>query len=93
MDLRDRLLAGEAVMAVVGLGYVGLPLAVAFAQHVKVMGYDVNREKIALYKQGIDPTKEVGNEGIRQSGIRFTCREEDLKEASVFIIAVPTPVS
>lgn len=93
MSLRDRLLNGEDCMALVGLGYVGLPLAVLFAQKVKVIGFDTNEEKIARYQQGFDPTHEVGDDQIRQSGVVFTCKEEDLRKASLFIIAVPTPVN
>lgn len=93
MGLCDRLLAGEEAMAVVGLGYVGLPLAVAFAEKIKVIGYDTNVERIASFKRGIDPTKEVGNERIRESDVKFTIREEVLREAQVILAAVPTPVN
>lgn len=81
-------------LAVVGLGYVGMPIAIAFAEKkVDVIGFDLNSNKIALYKKGIDPTNEVGNEKIAQSSMKFTDCEKDLEEASFFIIAVPTPVN
>lgn len=81
-------------LAVVGLGYVGMPIAIAFAEKkVDVIGFDLNSNKIALYKKGIDPTNEVGNEKIAQSAMKFTDCEKDLEEASFFIIAVPTPVN
>lgn len=83
----------DLVIAVVGLGYVGLPLAYEFAKKRKVIGFDINRNKISLYKQGIDPTMEVGDEEISKSNIIFSCDENDLKKAGFIIIAVPTPVN
>nr|QGT51262.1 UDP-N-acetyl-D-galactosamine dehydrogenase [uncultured Firmicutes bacterium] len=80
-------------IAVVGLGYVGLPLAVAFARHAEVIGFDLNEKKIELYKNGTDPTCEVGNDAVKQSGIDFTCDEARLAEAKFYIIAVPTPIN
>ena len=79
-------------IAVVGLGYVGIPLAVAFSNKVKVIGFDINKEKIQLYKSGIDVTNEVGNEIIKGCSVYFTSTPEDIREASFIIIAVPTPV-
>lgn len=81
------------VLAVVGLGYVGLPVAVAFAEHVKTIGFDINEEKINIYKQGIDPTNEVGNEKIQSTSLEFTTNPLRLQEAKVIIVAVPTPVN
>lgn len=81
------------IISLIGLGYVGLPIAVAFAQHVNVIGFDVNKEKISLYKKGIDPTKEVGDEVVRSTSVRFTSDERDLREAKFHIVAVPTPVN
>ena len=75
-----------------GLGYVGMPIAVAFARKLKVIGYDLNAQKIELYKSGIDPTNEVGNEAIRQTTVEFTSDETKLREAKFHIVAVPTPV-
>ena len=80
-------------IAVVGLGYVGLPLAVAFAEHVPTIGFDVNKEKIALYKQGVDPTEEVGPEKIKTTSVDFTADPVRLREAKLIIVAVPTPIN
>ena len=79
-------------LAVVGLGYVGLPLAIAFDRKVKVVGFDVNSEKINKYKLGIDPTNEIGEEKIKKSTIYFTSEEKDLKECKFHIVSVPTPI-
>lgn len=92
MELYDKLINKEAEIAVVGLGYVGLPLAVAFADKVRTIGFDVNEEKIALYRSGLDPTEEVGPEKIAASAVDFTSDEQVLRRASFIIIAVPTPV-
>ncbi len=83
----------KAVISVIGLGYVGMPIAVAFAKKVRVIGFDVNKSKIDLYKSGIDPTDEVGNEAIRNTAVEFTSDPERLKEARFHIVAVPTPVN
>lgn len=81
-------------LAVVGLGYVGMPIAIAFAQKgLNVIGFDLNEYKIGLYKSGIDPTKEVGDEIIKATTVHFTCDESSLKKAKFFIVAVPTPVN
>ena len=92
-NLYDRLLSGDETLSVVGLGYVGLPIAVAFAKKVKVIGFDVNSSKIDLYKSGIDPTKEIGDEAVKNTTIKFTADESALKEARFHIVAVPTPVN
>lgn len=94
MSLYEKLINKEETMSVVGLGYVGMPLAVAFAaKGIDVIGFDLNEKKIELYKSGIDPTKEVGNEAIRTTTIRFTPDENELKKAKFHIVAVPTPVN
>lgn len=93
MSLYEKILKGEEKIALVGLGYVGMPIAVAFAKKVKVIGFDLNREKIALYKNGNDPTCEVGDEVIRNTTVEFTSEETDLRKAKFFIVAVPTPVN
>lgn len=80
-------------ISLVGLGYVGLPIAVAFARKVDVIGFDISKEKIELYKKGIDPTCEVGDEVIRNTTVQFTSDETKLREASFHIIAAPTPVN
>ena len=92
MDLYDRLIDGDEELSVIGLGYVGMPIAVAFAQRIKVIGYDLNPAKIQLYKSGVDPTKEVGNDIIQATTVEFTSDETKLKEAKFHIVAVPTPV-
>lgn len=92
--LYEKIVTGEEKLALVGLGYVGMPIAVAFAKKgVNVIGFDLNESKINLYKQGIDPTKEVGNEVIKQTKVEFTADESMLKEAKFIIVAVPTPVN
>lgn len=89
-DLKNRV---EAV-SLVGLGYVGMPIAVAFADKgIKVIGYDLNSAKIELYKSGVDPTNEVGDEAIKNTTVEFTSDETKLKEAKFHIVAVPTPVN
>lgn len=91
-NLYEKLLSGEEKLSLVGLGYVGMPIAVAFAKKVKVVGFDLNEKKIALYQSGIDPTKEVGDEVIKNTAVEFTCDEKKLQEAKFHIVAVPTPV-
>lgn len=93
MKLYERLVAGEEKLSLVGLGYVGMPIAVAFAKKIKVIGFDLNKEKIAMYQSGIDPTEEVGNETIQASTVEFTADESRLREAKFHIVAVPTPVN
>ena len=94
MSLSEQLLRRGAALAVVGLGYVGMPLAVAFAKKdLKVIGYDLNQAKIEAYKNGIDPTREVGSEAIRATTMEFTADEARLREARFFVVAVPTPVN
>lgn len=92
MNLYDGLISGEEKLALVGLGYVGMPIAVAFAKKIKVIGYDLNEKKIELYKNGIDPTKEVGNDVIKEAKVEFTADALKLREAKFHIVAVPTPV-
>lgn len=92
MNLYKKLLNKQAKISLVGLGYVGMPIAVAFSKRVDVIGFDVNEEKVNLYKKGIDPTKEVGDADIKKCTVEFTCDEKRLKEAEFHIVAVPTPV-
>ena len=93
MRFNEKLINREEQLSLVGLGYVGLPLAVAFAKKgIDVIGYDINTQKIELYKAGIDPTREVGDETIRRSTVAFTSDEKRLREATFHIVAVPTPV-
>ena len=88
----DDLLNKKESLSLVGLGYVGMPIAVAFAKKINVIGFDLNKEKIDLYKSGVDPTHEVGDEAIKASAVQFTANEEDLRKARFHIVAVPTPV-
>ena len=93
MSLYERIVNGEEKISLIGLGYVGMPIAVAFAKKVNVIGFDTNTEKIELYTQGIDPTNEVGNDAIKQTTVDFTSDEKRLKEAKFHIVAVPTPIN
>ena len=86
------ILSKKEKISLVGLGYVGMPIAVAFAKTVDVIGFDLNKAKIELYKNGIDPTREVGDEVIKQTAVQFTSDPEELKKAKFHIVAVPTPV-
>ncbi|MBR7552546.1 nucleotide sugar dehydrogenase [Allobacillus sp. GCM10007491] len=92
MTIYERIVTRDEKISIVGLGYVGMPIAVAFAKKVGVIGFDVNKEKIELYKNGIDPTKEVGDEIIKNTTVDFTSDETRLREAKFHIVAVPTPV-
>lgn len=94
MALYEKLVTKEENLALVGLGYVGMPIAHAFAKKgLNVIGFDLNKEKIELYKSGVDPTKEIGDNEIRNTRIRFTSDETELKKAKFIIVAVPTPVN
>lgn len=94
MSLYEKLVNKEENLALVGLGYVGMPIAVAFAKKgLNVIGFDLNKAKIDLYKSGIDPTKEVGNEIIKNTTVQFTDDEKELQKAKFIIVAVPTPVN
>lgn len=90
----DALINKNETLALVGLGYVGMPIAVAFAKkNLNVIGFDLNKEKIELYKAGYDPTKEVGDDTIKATTVQFTADENELKKAKFIIVAVPTPVN
>lgn len=94
MGLYNKIKNREEKLSLVGLGYVGMPIAVAFAaKGVDVIGYDLNKEKIDLYKSGIDPTKEVGDDVIKMTTVYFTSDEKELRQAKFHIVAVPTPVN
>ncbi|MBQ1820391.1 MAG: nucleotide sugar dehydrogenase [Clostridia bacterium] len=93
MDLYEKLVKKEEKLSLVGLGYVGMPIAVAFARKINVIGFDLNEEKIEMYQNGIDPTHEVGNEIISRTAVEFTADETKLREAKFHIVAVPTPVN
>jgi UDP-N-acetyl-D-galactosamine dehydrogenase len=93
MSLYKKIKNREEKISLIGLGYVGMPIAVAFSKKVDVIGFDINKTKIDLYKSGIDPTKEVGNETIKNTTVEFTSHEAKLREAKFHIVAVPTPVN
>lgn len=92
INLYEKLVNREEKLSVIGLGYVGLPIAVAFARKVDVIGFDVSANKVELYMKGKDPTREVGDEAIKTTTVKFTADERKLKEAKFHIVAVPTPV-
>lgn len=92
-SLYEKLVDRQEKLAVVGLGYVGMPIAVAFAHKIDAIGFDLNESKIELYKRGIDPTKEVGDEEIKETKLQFTSDPIKLREAKFFIVAVPTPIN
>jgi UDP-N-acetyl-D-galactosamine dehydrogenase len=79
-------------ISVIGLGYVGLPLALEFARHYSVIGFDINEDRVALMQQGIDPSEELDAEAFKDKDIVYTTNAEDLKDAHFHIVAVPTPV-
>lgn len=93
MDLYEILLKKESKLSVVGLGYVGMPLAIAYAKELDVIGFDINKKKIEKYRSGIDPTNEIGDEGVKNSTVQFTYDETKLKECKFHIVAVPTPTN
>lgn len=88
-DLIDR----KEKLALIGLGYVGMPIAIAFGKKINVIGYDINSKKVESYKNGIDPTNEVGDDEVRLSTVEFTSDETVLESAKFYIVAVPTPVN
>ena len=92
-NLYKRLCGREDCLSVVGLGYVGMPLAVEFAKHLRVIGFNHHEARILQYKAGIDPTREVGDEAIRSTTVEFTSDEKRLREAKFHIVAVPTPIN
>ncbi len=93
MDLYNQLVNRETKLSLIGLGYVGMPIAVAFAKKLGVIGFDLNADKIALYRQGVDPTREEGDDAIRRTTVEFTSDAARLREAKFHIVAVPTPVN
>lgn len=93
MDLYEKIKRNMEKIAVIGLGYVGMPLAVAFSKKVDTIGFDVDDELIKMYQNGIDPTNEVGDEVIQNCNVLFTNDETKLAAVRLFIIAVPTPIS
>jgi len=92
MSLYEEIVNKQEKISLVGLGYVGMPIAVSFSKRVDVIGFDINEKKVELYRKGIDPTKEVGNREIANCTVEFTSDETSLKRAKFHIVAVPTPV-
>jgi UDP-N-acetyl-D-galactosamine dehydrogenase len=93
VSLYAKIKSGKEAISVVGLGYVGLPLAVEFAKKAKVIAFDIDRRKIECYRKGIDLTKEAGNDELKITNACFTCNESELKKARFHISAVPTPIN
>lgn len=94
MKLVEKLISKTENISIIGLGYVGMPLAITFAEkNIDVIGFDLNKEKIELYKQGIDPTNEIGRERLEKTSIKFTTNEKDLKKSIFHIVSVPTPIN
>ena len=87
MNLYEKLVSGEEKLSLVGLGYVGMPIAVAFARKIKVVGFDLNKQKIDLYQSGIDPTNEVGDEVIKNTAVEFTADASRLRDAKFHIVS------
>lgn len=93
MNLYEDIVNRKEKISLIGLGYVGMPIAVSFSRKADVIGFDINKSKVDLYKKGIDPTKEVGDEAIANCAVEFTSDESKLKEAKFHIVAVPTPIN
>lgn len=93
MSIYEDLVNKKEKLSLVGLGYVGMPIAVAFAKKVEVIGFDINESKINMYKKGVDMTREVGDEALKNTTVEFTSNASRLKEAKFHIVAVPTPVN
>lgn len=93
MNLYEKIKNKEEKLSIIGLGYVGLPLAISFAKKVEVIGFDINKEKIELYKKGTDVTNEVSNKILKETTAFLTSNEKELQKAKFHIVAVPTPVN
>lgn len=93
MSIYQQLIDGEKALAVIGLGYVGMPLAIEFAKKIRVIGYDKNSRKVQSYQEGIDVTGEVGDEALKSTKALFTCDDKALDDAAFYIVAVPTPIA
>ena len=92
MNIYDKLVNKEATLAVIGLGYVGLPIALEFAKKIKVVGFDINTERVEMMKNNIDPSQELDSADFDGADIEFTANIEDLKKCDFYIVAVPTPI-
>jgi UDP-N-acetyl-D-galactosamine dehydrogenase len=93
MEMFDQVSSGQKSICVIGLGYVGLPIALEFARKFRVVGFDINHERIELMKKGIDPSKEIEASEFEGRNIIFTANPEEIKECGVYIVAVPTPIN
>ncbi|MCX7842202.1 MAG: nucleotide sugar dehydrogenase [Clostridia bacterium] len=93
MQIFDEIIKRNCSISIIGLGYVGLPLAIEFAKKANVIGFDISKQKIEAYRNYIDPTNEVGSEALRTTKINFTWDEKDLQQAKFHIVAVPTPIN
>src|SRR5699024_8709913 len=93
MSIYEGLLNKKIKMSIIGLGYVGMPIGIAFAKQIDVIGFDVNDKKIEQYKKGIDPTLEVGDEAIQETTLEFTSDEKELQKASFHIVAIPIQIN
>ena len=92
MGIYDSLLKKEAKLSLIGLGYVGLPIALAFARKISVIGFDINAKRVELMKQGIDPSNELDKDAFENTSIQFTANPDELRNACFHIVAVPTPI-
>ena len=92
MKIYDKLISRDEKIAVVGLGYVGLPIALEFAKKLDVIGFDINAERVNMMKQNVDPSNELTASDFENCSITFTSNLQDLHNAKFFIIAVPTPI-
>jgi UDP-N-acetyl-D-glucosamine/UDP-N-acetyl-D-galactosamine dehydrogenase len=92
MDLYEALVAKNEKLAVIGLGYVGLPIAIEFGKKISVIGFDIKPDRIELMKKGIDPSRELESEAFNGCEILYTANTDDLKQAKFYIVAVPTPI-
>jgi UDP-N-acetyl-D-galactosamine dehydrogenase len=93
MKIYEDLISGEKSLSLIGLGYVGLPIALAFARKIKVIGFDINDERVEMMKKDLDPSNELEPEAFHSTDIKFTSDKNDLREASFHIVAVPTPIT
>lgn len=92
MSIYNKLEKKEAKLAVIGLGYVGLPVALEFAKRISVIGFDINQQRIDMMKKGIDPSKEIDKKSFKGCDIKFTTSVDELRKANFFIVTVPTPI-
>ena len=92
MDLYKKLIDKQEKLAVIGLGYVGLPIAIEFAKKIAVIGFDIKPDRVEMIKKGIDPSRELEPEAFENCDITYTANTDDLKEAKFYVVAVPTPI-